>query len=355
MRHVWIRNYRCISQCVEQTADRVHGVADPSFGPAVVQHGGLLVGTAAPGAAAVAAVGALGVTVPGRTAATATAAAADHAASAHTASTTATDAADATATSATAATAGHETAGCPRRRMIVVVRAIAVAPWSGAYVGSGGIRERGAPVTGAARAAGRVSGPRVVVPASGQTARGRQRRGRRTTAATRRRGRGRRGHAVRVAAAAYHWARDATRRARPRLRVRVVRTRLGRPELVAPGRRVRMPGRAPGRWRFLALLPPALRVQLLLLHGAHHAHGQPQSGRMVPVRPECVHAGRARGQRLVPQRLTQRVETARLRAVRYVTAIRVAEQYVLQVHVVPRHAHCVQGSAKTRIEQLDVT
>jgi len=108
-----------------------------------------------------------------------------------------------------------------------------------------------------------------------------------------------------------------------------------------------VPRRAPGRRRFLAVLPATLRVQLLLLHGAHNAHGQPERGRVVPVRAQGVHAGRARGQRLVPQRLSQRVEAARLRAVRYVAAVRVAGQHVLQVNVVPRHAHRVQGSAET--------
>lgn len=151
MRHIWIRNYRCISQCVEQTADRVHRVADPSFGPAVVQHGGLLVGgtaaaDAAAGAAAASAVptvGPLGVPVAGR--ATAQTAAATHAA--------------ATAAAAAAASAGHRAAGGARRRVIVVVRAIAVAPGRSAQVGSRGVRERGTPVTGTACPAIGVTGP----------------------------------------------------------------------------------------------------------------------------------------------------------------------------------------------------
>lgn len=165
MRHIWIRNYRCISQCVEQTADRVHRVTDPSFGPTVVQHGGLLVGTHAVStattagtagtAAAVPAVGALGVPVTGRAAAAA-----------------------ARATAQAAQTAGNGAARCPGRRMIVVVRAVAVAPGRRAHVGPWGVRERRAPVTGTARAAGRVTGPRIVVPAPGQAARGRRRRGR---------------------------------------------------------------------------------------------------------------------------------------------------------------------------------
>lgn len=316
MRHIWIRNYRCISQCVEQAADRVHRVAHPSFGPAVVQHGGLLVGAtaaAAPGtaaAAAVSAVGPLWVPVPRRAAEAQVSAAAE------------------------AATAGHGPAGRSGRRMIVVVGAIAVAPGRRAQVGPRGVRERGAPVTGTARAPGHVTGPRVVVTASGQAARGRGRRGggrrRAAAAAARRRG----GQPV-VAAAADHRARHAPGRARPGLRVRIVRTRLGGTELVAPGRWVRVSGRATGRRRFLALLPPALRVQLLLLHGTHHAHGQPERGRVVSVRPQSVHAGRARSQRFVPQRLAQRVETTRLSAVRYVAAVRVAGQHVLEVDVVP--------------------
>lgn len=333
MRHVWIRNYRCISQCVEQTADRVHRVADPSFGPAVVQHGSLLVGaqaaaatatataaaTAAGTAATVPAVGALGVPVTGGAAATAARAAAP-----------------------AAEAAGHGATRCTGRRMIVVVRAITVAPGRRAHVGPRSVRERRAPVTGTARAAGRVAGPRIVVPAPGQAARGRRcgGRGRRHGAAAGRR----RGQPV---VATDHGARHAPGRARPRLRVRVKRTRLRGPQLVAPGRRVRVTGRAPGRRRLLALLPPALRVQLLLLHGAHHAHGQPERGRVMAVRPERVHTGRARGQLLVPQRLPQRVETARLRAVRYVTAVRVTGQYVLQVNVVPGHTHRVQSPANT--------
>lgn len=156
MRHIWIRNYRCISQCVEQAADRVHRVADPSFGPAVVQHGGLLVGTtthAAPGtASAVPAVRALRVPVPGR------AATAAHVATAH----------------ATAAAAGHRAARRARRRMIVVIGAIAVASGRGAQIGPRSVRERGAPVTGTARAAAGVTGPRVVVTAPGQAASGRR-------------------------------------------------------------------------------------------------------------------------------------------------------------------------------------
>lgn len=252
MRHIWIRNYRCISQCVEQAADRVHRVAHPSFGPAVVQHGGLLVGataTATPGtaaAAAVSAVGPLWVPVPRRAAEAQVSAAAE------------------------AAAAGHGPAGRSGRRMIVVVRAIAVTPGRRAYVGPRGVRERGTPVTGTARAAGHVTGPRVVITAPGQAARGRRRRSgrrRRTTAATTRRGGGQ------TVVAADHRTRHTPGRARPGLRVRVIRTRLGGTELVAPGRRVRVPGWTPRRRWFLTLLPPALCVQLLLLHGAHYAHG----------------------------------------------------------------------------------
>lgn len=257
-------------------------MADPSLGPAVVQHGGLLAGAAAaasaagtsPGAAAgtaVAAVGALRVPVSGR------------ATAAHV---------RATEHAAAAATPGHRTAGGTRRRMIVVVRAVAVASGRRAQVWSGRVRERGAPVAGAARAAVRVTGPGVVVAAPRQATRGLGRRrgdrGRRTSAA-------RRGRGQAVVAAADHRARHAPGRARSGLRVRVVRARLGRPELVAPGRWVRVPRRAPGRRRFLALLPPALSVQLLLFHGAHRAHGQPERGGVMTVGPESVHAGRARG------------------------------------------------------------
>lgn len=211
MRHIWIRNYRCISQCVEQTADRVHRVADPSFGPAVVQHGSLLVGAAAaPGATAASAVptvGPLGVPVAGRAAAQAAAAA--HAAA------------------AAAATAGHGPAGRAGRRVIVVIRAIAVAPGRRAQVGSRGVRERSTPVTGTACPAIGVTGPRVVVAAAGQAARGRGRRGGRrreastATAAAAASGR-RRGQAVVAAATTDHRARNAPRRARPGLGVRVV-------------------------------------------------------------------------------------------------------------------------------------
>lgn len=197
MRHVWIRNYRCISQCVEQTADRVHGVADPSFSPAVVQHRGLLVGTACAGAAAVSAVGALWVPVTGRTVTATNAVHGDPAA----------------ATAAAHRATGHEAAGRAGRRMIVVVRAIAIAPGRSAHVGPGSVRERGAPVTGTTgAAAGRVTGPRVVITAPRQAARGgRDRRRGRWAAA----GRRRRGQAV--IAAAHHGARHAPRRARPRL------------------------------------------------------------------------------------------------------------------------------------------
>lgn len=141
MRHIWIRNYRCISQCVEQTADRVHRVSDPSFGPAVVQDGGLLVGSsthAAPRtASAVPAVRSLRVPVPGR-------AAADHVAAAQ----------------ATPTAAGHWATRGPWRRMIVIVGAIAVAPRRSAQIWTGSVSERRAPVTGTACAtATGVTGP----------------------------------------------------------------------------------------------------------------------------------------------------------------------------------------------------
>lgn len=195
MRHIWIRNYGCISQCVEQTADRVHGMADPAFGPAVVQHGHLLVGTAgaqaattsraadadaaaataaataadadaaavaiaAAAAAAVAAVRAFRVPVPGRAATAARQTTAQNVAAV-----------------ATAAATGHETGGRAGRWMIVVVRAVAVASRRSAQVGAGRVGESGAPITGTARAAGRVTGPGVAaaVTTPGQAARGRRR------------------------------------------------------------------------------------------------------------------------------------------------------------------------------------
>lgn len=74
---------------------------------------------------------------------------------------------------------------------------------------------------------------------------------------------------------------------------------------------------------------------------------------MVSVRPQSVHAGRARSQRFVPQRLSQRVETTRLSAVRYVATVRVAGQHVLKVYVVPGHAHRVQSSAKKNTFHYD--
>jgi len=131
-------------------------MADPSFGPAVVQHGGLLVGTtahAAPGtASAVPAVRAFRVPVPGR------AASAAHVATAH-----------------AAASTGHRAARSARRRMIVVIGAITVASGRGAQVGAGSVRERRAPVTGTASAATTgVTGSRVVVTAPGQAASGRR-------------------------------------------------------------------------------------------------------------------------------------------------------------------------------------
>jgi len=142
-------------------------VADPSFGPAVVQHRGLLVGAttdAAPGtASAVPAVGPLRVPVPRR------------AATAHV-----------SAAQATTTATGHWATRRARRWMIVVVGTIAVAPRRGAQIGTWSVRERGAPVTGTARATTTgVTGPRVIVTAPGQAASGR--RGRRHSGGGRRR------------------------------------------------------------------------------------------------------------------------------------------------------------------------
>lgn len=221
MRHIWIRNYRSISQCVEQTADRVHRVADPTLGPAVVQNRGLLIGpttNAAPGtASAVPAVRPLRIPIPRR------------AATAHVSA----------AQAATTAT-GHWATRRAGRWMIVIVGTIAVAPRCGAQIGTRSVRECSAPVTGTARATTGVTGPRVIVTAPRQAASGRRgrhggggrRRRRRRTATGRRSGQ----TIVTTATATYHWTRHTAGRTRARLRISVVRTRLRGTELVAPGR-----------------------------------------------------------------------------------------------------------------------